>query len=176
MAIAQTLGMKGRAVIVNGENFPDALRLVAIAARQGEPVLPTPAAGMPDSINSELRLLSVTQTTIAGGQGVVPPAVLGSLPAGTRLAGGDRYGTAAAILQAYPPSGQTVYLATGENFPDALSGGILAALQGADIMLVPPGGPTSAERAMLKSWQGKKIVALGGSGVISDAVLQEFHP
>ncbi len=39
----------------------------------------------------------------------------------TRLAGGDRYDTAAVISRTLPASPNTLYIATSENFPDALA-------------------------------------------------------
>ncbi|MHB1406494.1 MAG: S8 family serine peptidase [Desulfitobacteriaceae bacterium] len=171
-AIAQALGSVDKAVVVNGENFPDAISIAAIAARQGIPILLTPAATLAPVTDNLLRRYAVTDTTVIGGDGVVSAALLEQLPHPTRLSGLDRYATAAAVLQAFEPSGQAVYVATGENFPDALTGGVLAASQGTDIILVPPSGPTDAERAVLAPWQGKEAFALGGSGVITDSVLQ----
>lgn len=174
-AIARAVGTSGQAAIVNGENFPDAISIAGIAARQGMPILLT----MGDSLNSEtgqwLRQYAVTGTTVVGGEGVLSPALLDQLPNPRRLSGLDRYGTAAAVLQAYQPGGQTVYAATGEDFPDALTGGVLAAGQGTDIILVPPGGPTNEQRAVLTGWQGKRAYALGGSGALSDSALQAIQ-
>ncbi|MER3418948.1 MAG: hypothetical protein C4343_07685, partial [Chloroflexota bacterium] len=55
-----------------------------------------------------------------------------------RLAGSDRYATAAAISAATFPSGgvPVAYVATGLNYPDALAGSVAAARAGGPLLLV----------------------------------------
>jgi vancomycin resistance protein YoaR len=64
---------------------------------------------------------------ILGGSAAVSIGVeeaLGEYTTGgvSRLAGSNRYDTAAVISSTLPDDPQTVYLATGDNFPDALAG------------------------------------------------------
>lgn len=174
-AIARNLGTVGKGVVVNGENFPDAISMAAVAARQGLPVILTPATALAPEADKILRQLDVSQTIVAGGEGVVTPDTVKLLPQPNRLAGADRYGTAASILAANPPAGALIYVATGANFPDALTGGILAATRGTDIVLLPANGPTTTEQSVLQNWHGLQAIALGGSGVIPDPVLQEVQ-
>jgi hypothetical protein len=57
----------------------------------------------------------------------------------SRLAGADRFATAAVICaDAFPAAVPVAYVATGTNFPDALAGGPVAARDGAPILLVAP--------------------------------------
>jgi hypothetical protein len=115
---------------------------------------------------------------IAGGTGVVSEQVateLGALSRSvTRLAGPDRYATAAAISRNHFPQldgeGQPVFIATGENFPDALAGGPAAAYFGGPILLVrnhsiPPDTVMELDR-IHPAW----IAVLGGTGVVSQNV------
>lgn len=89
----------------------------------------------------------------------------------TRLAGADRYETAAAISRYGFPAGATVaYLATGANFPDALAGGVLAARTGGPILLVRRDEIPAATAAELTRLHPERVVILGGPGVVSDAV------
>jgi len=97
------------------------------------------------------------------------------LPQPVRYGGRDRYETATAVLKANPPTGAFLYVATGENYPDALTGGVLAAVQGTDILLVRPGGPTPDELKVLQTWHGLQALALGGSTVVPDTVLQAIQ-
>ena len=56
---------------------------------------------------------------------------------GDRLAGADRYATAAAISKAtFAPGVGLVYVATGANFPDALAGAAAAGKTGSPVLLV----------------------------------------
>lgn len=170
-AIARALGTTGRAMVASGENFPDALALAPVAARSGQPILLAPAASLDPEAARVLRELYVTATASAGGEGVLARALLDQLPSPLRLAGADRYGTAAAVLEHYPPRGLSVLLATGEDFPDALSGGVLAASRGTDLALLPPAGPGTAILRVLAEAGIQAYIALGGSAAVADSLL-----
>lgn len=89
----------------------------------------------------------------------------------TRLGGGDRYATAAAISQArFGGGASTVFVATGTSFPDALAGSPAAAAANGPILLSAPGSlpvPTATELARLRP---NRIVVLGGPGALSETV------
>ena len=110
-----------------------------------------------------LAVVGMVLALLAPAAGAVGPTM--------RLAGPDRYATAVAVSQyAYPAGASTVYIATGENFPDALAGGVAADEDGGPILLVrqnlvPP--VTSSELTRLAP---TKIVILGGTGAVSAAV------
>jgi spore germination protein YaaH len=88
-----------------------------------------------------------------------------------RIAGGDRYSTAAYIsASTFAPGAPVVYVATGLNFPDALAGAAVAGSQGAPILLVAPGSIPAVTAAELARLQPGRIVVLGGTGVVSEAV------
>jgi len=172
-AIAGILGTKGRAVVVNGANFPDAIAMASSAAQTGTPILLTPAGNLNESAADTLRKLSVVSTEVIGGSGVISPAVYSQLPDPARLSGNDRYATSAAVVEANKPQGEILYVATGLNFPDALTGGILAAVNSSAILLLSPQGLTDAQTRVLQTISGKKVVALGGQGAVSDQVLAQ---
>jgi len=174
-AIARKLDTTGQAVVVNGQNYPDAISIAAIAARKGIPVVLTTDSKLDSDADSVLRQLSASETYVVGGEGVIQPNVFAALPLPVRYEGQDRYETAAAVLRANPPTGVFLYVATGENFPDALTGGVLAAAQGTNIVLVPLSGPTTAELRVLKTWHGLQALALGGTFVVPDSVLQTIE-
>jgi spore germination protein YaaH len=88
----------------------------------------------------------------------------------TRLAGADRYATAAAVSAATFAAGAPVaYIATGLNFPDALAGAVAAARAGGPLLLVRPDGVPPATAAELKRLKPTRIVILGATGVVPDA-------
>ena len=89
----------------------------------------------------------------------------------TRLAGPDRYSTAAAISAAHFTSGvSVVFVATGENFPDALAGGPAASVLGGPILLTAKTQLPSSTASELGRLKPAKIVVLGGEGAVSKAV------
>jgi hypothetical protein len=54
--------------------------------------------------------------------------------------GSDRFATSVLVAQAFFPTPAAVGLASGLAFPDALSGGSVAAMNHGPIVLVPSGG------------------------------------
>lgn len=103
---------------------------------------------------------------VVGGAGAPTPGNV------TRLAGADRFGTAAAVSAAtFAPGVPVAYVATGDNFPDALAAGPAAAHRDAPILLVRSNripDPTAVELARLRPGA---IRVVGGASVISDGVL-----
>lgn len=94
-----------------------------------------------------------------------------------RLAGGNRYATAAAVSQAsFPAGADTVFIATGEDYPDALAGAPSVARGGSGPILLtgrdglPP--ETAAEIARLRPLG---VVVLGGPDAVPDAVVRELQ-
>jgi len=170
-------GSGGVVYVGTGENFPDAVAAGSAAAADGAPILLTRGGKLPAETTTELARLAPSQIYVLGGEGAVSVAVAGGL-AGygptTRLAGATRYATAAAISTARFAAADTVYVATGENFPDALAGAPAAAANHAPILLVTENtvpGPTARELDRLKP---ATTVILGGTAVVSDAVAAQL--
>lgn len=165
------------AFIATGENFPDALAASGLAARMGAPVLLVTPRGVPSQTAAALSALGVTDTLVLGGPVAVPSAVSGRLPSPVRLAGADRYATAVKVAGwALDSSGAgfapgTVIVATGTNFPDALSSGVLGAVDSATTVLVH-GDVPSATRTFLtgRAADIDTLYVIGGPGAVSTAV------
>lgn len=172
-AIAELLGVKGQAILVNCSNFPDAVAAASHAAYRGKPILLTSTDMLSEETETALKKYSVTHTEVIGGQEAISDKVYSKLPAPRRLSGGDRFATSAEVIRAQKPEGRVFFIATGLNFPDALVGGVLASNNYSNIMLMPPDGPTSEQRILLKNLKGKKIVALGGTGVVSEEMIKK---
>lgn len=111
--------------------------------------------------------LAATGTTSASAQDTKAAAV-GVVE---RLFGPDRYGTSAAISKDTFATGHTnAYIATGQNFPDALSAGPAASVNAGPVLLVTKNAIPTAIRDELTRLQPSNIVVLGGTGVVSGAV------
>jgi putative cell wall-binding protein len=88
-----------------------------------------------------------------------------------RLAGGDRYATAAAISRSrFGGGASTVFIATGGSFPDALAGSPAAAKANGPILLTGRDSLPAATATELDRLNPSKIVILGGTGSVSTAV------
>jgi len=174
-AVADTLSTDGEAVIVNGLNFPDAIAAASHAAIQGMPILLTPGDRLAPETQAALRRRSVTHTQVIGGTGVMKATLYAKLPSPVRISGTDRFATSAAVIQTNTPTGKLLYIATGLNFPDALTGGILAATNSSNILLLPQTGPTQAQIDLLQTLNDRKIIALGGEGAVSEKVWEQVQ-
>jgi len=163
------------AFVATGENYPDALAGGPPAAKLGGPILLTEKDKLPAATITELNRLKPGRIVVLGGTGVVSAAVEKALQAHTsgevsRLAGADRYSTAAAVSAAhFDPGAAVAFVATGLDSPDALAGS--AALGGSGpILLTTTGSIPSATLAELRRLKPKQVVVLGGTSVVSKDV------
>jgi putative cell wall-binding protein len=165
------------AYVATGASFPDALAAGPAAANGGGPVLLTSRFSVPAATANELARVKPAQIVVLGGTGVVSDAVVNALRgyatsgAITRIAGADRYATAAALSTwAFAPNVPVAFVATGNDFPDALAGGVAAGRMGGPVLLVTGNGIPSATVAALQALRPARIFVLGGTSVVSEAV------
>lgn len=92
-----------------------------------------------------------------------------------RLSGANRYETAVAVSQHYAPGLDTVFLATGGDFPDALTGSAAAAGLDGPVLLTRPDKLVQATEHELRRLQPDRVVVLGGTVAISAAVLADVE-
>ncbi len=168
------------AYVASGLGFADALSGGPAAAAGHGPLLLTAPTTLPAATATELARLAPGRIVVLGGPSAVSDAVmaaLGSYTTGsvTRIAGADRYATAARISAATFARGVPVaYIATGESFPDALAGGAAAAHAHGPVLLTKPGSLPPATAAELIRLAPGRIVVLGGPTMISDALLAKL--
>lgn len=129
------------AVLVSGQNWPDAATAAPLAAVMGAPILLTRSDMLMPQAAQALVEWGTSKTLVVGGTSVISPAVENAVPFPTRLAGATRYETAAAVAEAglelnYLP--YRVLVATGLKFPDALAGAALASRLRAPVLLTHP--------------------------------------
>ncbi len=161
--------------IATGQNYPDALAGGPAAAKDDGPVLLVTKDTIPASTADELTRLSPTNIYVLGGPTTVSPSVetaLGTSGATvTRIAGLDRYETASMISAANFASGvSAVYIATGQNYPDALAGGPAAAKNGSPVLLVQTDAIPQSTADELHRLSPTNIFVLGGPTTVSTGV------
>ena len=160
-----------------GSNFPDALTGGPLAAQDGAPILLVRTESLPEVVGSALGTLGPSRVVAFGGTAAISDAVLAAAGAAAgagvatdRIAGLNRYETAAAIAAALDTTGVTsAFLATGANFPDALAGG--PATGGAPILLASSSGLPDATAGALAALGPDVVVGLGGAAAVSDETL-----
>jgi len=162
--------------LATGFGYADALAAGPAAASVDAPVVLVP--GMLDEIDPNtldlLNDLSTTQVVIVGGVGAVSAGIEESLVregfSVDRIAGADRYATAALIASSHFPDAPRSYLATGSGFADALSGGAAAGALGAPLFTVRTGCVPIDAHTALRNQGPDDIVLLGGLGALTPVV------
>jgi|GEM_PF-414337 putative cell wall-binding protein len=180
VAASAVPGVGGTVVVVNGDDPADALAAGPVAARLGPaPVLLVRRDSVPSATATELARRAPTDVVVLGGPAAVSDAVVASLGAGgarvRRLAGADRFATAAAASAAtFPATPPVAYVANGLAFADALAGSAAAALAGGPLLLVRADGVPAASADELMRLRPGRLLVLGGDAVVPTAVLIEL--
>jgi putative cell wall-binding protein/uncharacterized protein YkwD len=168
--------------VATGANFPDALAGGAAAGLAHGPILLVRSNHVPDATAAELRRLSPGHVVVLGSSAVISSATVKAIAGLTgaevhRVYGADRYATAVNLSRsnfaANAPS--KVYVATGANFPDGLAGSPVAGSLPGPLLLVPTSSLPSAVAAELRRLAPETVVVLGGTGAISNSVVQAIN-
>lgn len=174
-----------KVVLASGENFADALAVSPYAARRGYPVLLTPRASVNTTIAATINTFAPEEMIVVGGNAAVDPIAEDGYEAAastsaTRWAGSNRYATARIIAEhAIDESGHSLErfsLATGENWADAVGGGLFAARMNS-VMVTTPSTWLHGEAVQLLSQRAFRpgtgvleAYILGGPAAVSPAV------
>ncbi len=130
------------------------------------------------AVEYENNMYAGTATIIISG---LKPGYVGTLTyeftierAFTRLAGDDRYGTMEEISNEAFESADTVVLAVGTKFPDALSAAGLAGTLDAPVLLTATDALSSEAAEEIVRLGASNVVIVGGEASISPAVAQSL--
>lgn len=173
------------AYIAAAGDFPDALSGAPVAGMTQGPVLLIGSDGIAKEIDAELKRLQAKKIVVLGGTGAIPSGLEKRLQQYTvsktkasveRWSGSDRFATSAAIsAKSLVPRTETVYIANGMDFPDALSAAPVAGLKRAPVLLVRGSAIPGGIKAELKRLQPTKIVVVGGAGAVSATVAMQLE-
>jgi putative cell wall-binding protein len=163
--------------IANGFTFPDALTGgAAIGGSTGGPLLLVEQGSIPKATADALTALKPGNIFVLGGTSAVSDDVVNQLKpyspnAPIRRSGPDRYETAIQVAQAFS-SAPIVYLARGDQFPDAMAAGAAAGFLRGPILLVPHDCIPFDVDITIQRLNPSQVIVLGGTAALSDAVLQ----
>jgi len=168
----------GEIALVSGMDFADGLSISAIAGQRNMPILLTKKAEMPKVISDYINTLKVNKTYVVGLNSAINDHVVNNLPNTERLGGSDRYETNKVIFDKFRENikSDKLFLASGLNFPDALSSSASAAKGGSFVLLSKPKAPSSATGRIIaeNSQLIKNIYVLGSEIVIDDNTLSTY--
>jgi putative cell wall-binding protein len=137
-------------LVATGSSFPDALAGGAAAGLTGSPIVLVQQESIPDASRAALQRLTPGRILVLGGTGAVSQGV-------------------------FDAPLDTIVVATGGNFPDALAGTPAAALRGAPILLVTTTSIPDPIAAQLSRLNPREILVLGGVGAVNDQVLEQLR-
>jgi putative cell wall-binding protein len=165
--------------VANGAVFSDALSAAPAAAAEDAPLLLTPSDRLLPVIEDEIERLSPKKIVVVGGPNSVSPAVFAQLKtlageSAVRIDGADRFEVSRAVIDyAFGESGAPfAYVATGSNFPDALSASAAGGSFGAPVLLVN-GAAAEADAATKATLMGLGVASVkiaGGPASVSPGI------
>ncbi|RQD74339.1 MAG: hypothetical protein D5R97_08040 [Candidatus Syntrophonatronum acetioxidans] len=168
--------------LVQGLDFPDALSVSSAASLLRAPVLLALPGSLPQATRDYLEEHQehIRRIHVVGGEEALSPALARQLDQYgevSRVAGRDRYETAALVAQRFFPGSLYLTAASGEDFPDALAGGVLGAVYDAPMLLVKRENLPSATSQYVESRRGEldRVFLLGGEASVRRQVEEEME-
>lgn len=170
-AIAERVAPYGcySAIVASGLDYPDALAAASYAGSLGYPILLTEKNKLPEETAAALTALGVEETILVGGTAVAAASVMDKLPGCVRVSGANRFETAVALARHFQPDLETVFVASGRGFADAITGAALAARYGRGLLLVDKEVSEAVADFLGKNEVGSLLI-LGGSGAVAEGV------
>ncbi len=172
--------------LVYGLDFADALSASTAAAVKGAPIIYLTKDG---EMNADTKAYlgsvkgKVKNAYVIGGEGVISDSMMNStvsalgIEKAERLSGKNRYLTCLEVNKKFADvlTGSMVCAATGADFPDALAGGVYAALNKAPLLLVNGKESLSAEqKAFLAEKKANSTAVFGGTGVVPEELAKSI--
>jgi YVTN family beta-propeller protein len=168
--------------VATGTDYPDALAAGPAAAKKGGPLLLTENTSLPAAVKAEIQRLDPASIIVVGGPTRVSEGVkaeLETIAPTTRITGSNRFETSRFIAQDAFASGTAthVYIATGLNFPDALTAGAAGATFGAPVLLVNGLLNTVDDDTLnsLGNLGAVTVSVVGGPNMVSDGILTQLQ-
>jgi putative cell wall-binding protein len=158
--------------------WPDAVAAASLAAvAEPVPVLLTRGEALPAETEHALRDLRARTVVVVGGEGSIGDAVTRRLDqlgyAVRRLSGPSRYDTAVTVAREALArgTGGEIVLASGSEFPDALTAGAFAARRGAPLALVASDTLPAPVERLLRERDRAGATVVGGTAAVSERVV-----
>lgn len=164
-------------ILVSGENFPDAISAAPLAKKYNSPILITEGNKLNSLVYQEIERLKTKNVIIVGGTGVISSTVEQELKdinvQVTRVSGQDRYETSTKVAE-FVGTSNGIVLASGANFPDALSIASIAAIKQMPILLTTDKALPESVKSFINNSSTNSYYVVGGSDVVGDNILNSL--
>ena len=169
-------GKKNTGVVASGQVFPDALSVGTFASREGYPILLVKKDSIPSQIQNARKDLDINKTYIAGGTNTISKSTEAKLPnVVERMAGSTRYETSVAIAKSKFGASKEAYIASGEEFADALVISPISGKFNRPTLLVSRNkNVNSPVKAYIRNAGFTSITAIGGERFVPYSVLEDL--
>lgn len=167
----------GAAILASAENYPDALAASGLSEVENAPIILTAAGNLSPEAEKQLKSISPDTLYIVGGTSAISESAeksatnTGNCENVIRFAGDTRYDTALDIVDNTYWDSDTVIIATGQNFADALSISPYAQHFNIPIILSSPeSGLTGADLESINRHCFTNAIILGGTSAVPEQV------
>ena len=169
-------GKKNTGVVASGQVFPDALSVGTFASREGYPILLVKKDSVPSQIQNAIKDLDINKTYIAGGTNTISKSTEAKLPGVLeRMAGNTRYETSVAIAKSKFGASKEAYIASGEEFADALVISPISGKFNRPTLLVSRNKKVNSPvKAYIRNAGFTSITAIGGERFVPYSVLEDL--
>ena len=169
-------GKKNTGVVASGQVFPDALSVGTFASRDGYPILLVKKDSVPSQIQNAIKDLDINKTYIAGGTNTISKSTEAKLPGVLeRMAGNTRYETSVAIAKSKFGASKEAYIASGEEFADALVISPISGKFNRPTLLVSRNkNINSPVKTYIRNAGFTSITAIGGERFVPYSVLEDL--
>lgn len=176
MKIAQKFSDKSEyAILVSGQNYPDALCACPLSKKYNAPIILTSEGQLDERAAAQIKNLEVSKVFIIGKS--ISKDVEESLSSmgitSERIGGENRYETAMLVADRVGIKDRIVVV-SGENYPDALSIAPVAAIMDMPIILVNKDVIPDVVKNSLKDKSYTYTYVIGSEGAISEEVKAQF--
>ncbi|MGB6021286.1 MAG: cell wall-binding repeat-containing protein [Ornithinimicrobium sp.] len=165
--------------VTRGDDIIEALAVGAAAARGEDALLLTRSTSLPSATAAQLRQLDPKEIVVVGERSRISPTVIAQIKETTdasvrQLTPADQYELAAGLSRGWSKA-PVVYIASGQEPADSLSGGAAAAHDDAPLLLSTSRAMPATTQQELARLQPREVVLLGGTSRIPKSAVNDVQ-
>lgn len=167
-----TLGNKGKVIIADGRNYPDAVSIAPYASKEGIPVLLANGNNVSKEVKDFVAKNNIKEAIIVGGDKAVGKEVEKLFKKVDRISGANRYETSAKIAEKFFASTDGIFMASGEAFADSLSVSYYASQKNTPVVLTIPNRLHDNTRKYMENNKYKNYYVIGGENAVTSNIFK----
>jgi len=173
--IANQLQNVSEIAVVNSDDFGDALSISPVAGLKNMPILLVTKNEVKDVVKNYVKAHNITKTYVMGQDYTISDAVANQFPNVQRITGYSRYAKNLNVMDTFKDTLKfdTIYSASGDNFPDSLAGVGLAVKNGNPIIFVSENDNRDTKDFLADKAVTSNVI-LGGEGAVRSSKVHEL--